>query len=263
MFGARAKLLYYSEEIRGKASKTQVLKGQQGLFNQDGKAPKKDTTKELLLKTDITEFSEEEIQTLERQLLGFSLSAKPINEIISDFEHEATHKIFELSSDQNIGEDVRIAAVITGIKVVITRRSGQEMAFVKVDDGTGTLDLVVFPRLFKSIRSLIVDYKPVIISGKVDARDNRLSLLTESIYTPGEKGFDGKEVLIQVSKNVSSEQLRDLKNLLLNNQGEKDITLIFTGTGKNIKLPYKISWNESIARQISSILEGNAASGVE
>ena len=262
-FGARAKLLYYSEEIRGKVSRPQVLKGQQDLFNQDEKISKKDITKELFSKTDIAEFSEEEIQTLERQLLGFSLSAKPIIEIISDFEHESSHKIFELSSDQNIGEIVRIAAVITDIRIVITRKSGQEMAFVKVDDGTGTIDLVVFPRLFKSVRNMIVDYKPIIISGKIDSRDDGLSLLAESIYTPGEEGPEGNEVFIKVSEKVTSSQLRDLKNLLLNNQGSKDITLIFTETGKNIKLPYKISWNESIAKQISSILEGDGSSGVE
>jgi len=263
MFGERAKVLYYSEEIRGKVSKLQVLKGQQGLFSQTKKSSKKNITKELLLKTDITEFSDEEIQTLERQLLGFSLSAKPISEIISGFSREATHKIFELSSEENIGEIIKIAAVITDIRIVITRKSGQEMAFVKVDDGTGTIDLVIFPRLFKSVKNLIVDYKPVIISGKLDTRDGTLSLLVESISTPGGPGYEGKEVLIQISKDVSSKQLRDLKNLLLNNQGEKDITLIFTGTGKNIKLPYKISWNESVAKQISSILEGNGASGVE
>ena len=262
-YGERAKLLYYSDEIRGKVTKPQALKGQQGLFGQDEKTAKKDTTKELLLKTDVDEFSDEEIQTLERQLLGFSLSAKPISDIISEFEHESSHKIFELSSEHNIGGNVKIAAVITDIRIVITRKSGQEMAFVKVDDGTGTIDLVVFPRLFQAVRNLIVDYKPVIISGKVESRDDGLSLLADSIYTPGEEGFDGNEVLIQVSKSVSSEQLRDLKNLLLNNQGEKEITLIFTGTGKNIKLPYKISWNESVARQISSILEGNGSSGVE
>lgn len=137
------------------------------------------------------------------------------------------------------------------------------MAFVKVDDGTGTIDLVVFPRLFKSVRNIIVDYKPVIISGKIDSRDDGLSLLAESIYTPGEEGPEGNEVFIKVSEKVTSSQLRDLKNLLLNNQGSKDITLIFTETGKNIKLPYKISWNESIAKQISSILEGDGSSGVE
>jgi len=262
-FGARAKLLYYAEEVRGKVSKPLALKGQQDLFSQDDKKTKKDDTKELLLKTDVSEFSPEEIQTLERQLLGFSLSAKPIVEIVSEIEHESTHKIFELSSDQNTGEVVRIAAVITDIRIVITRNSGQEMAFVKVDDGTGTIDLVVFPRLFKSARSLIVDYKPVVISGKVDFRDEGLSLLAEAIYSASDEGPEGNEVFIKVPNNVSSVQLRDLKNLLLNSQGTKEVTLIFNGKGKNIKLPYKISWNETVAKQISSILEGGGSSSVE
>jgi len=262
-FGPRAKLLYYAEEIRGKVAKPQVLKGQQGLFGSDDKKVNEAETKEMLLKTDISEFSQEEIQALERQLLGFSLSAKPIIEIISQFEHESTHKIFELSHEGSVGENVRIAAVITDIRIVITRNSGQEMAFVKVDDGTGTIDLVVFPRLFKSARNLIVDYKPVIIAGKIDSRDEELSLLAESIYSPGEEGPEGNEVFIKIPKDVSTEKLRYLKNLLLNNQGSKEVTLVFTGKARNIKLPFKITWNETVARQIASVLEGNGSSGVE
>lgn len=261
-FGARAKLLYYSEEIRGRVIKPQALKGQQGLFNKDYKSSIKEKNKELITKSDISEFSQEEIQTLERQLLGFSLSAKPIIEIISEFEHEATHKIYELSPNQNIGEMVRIAGIVTDIRIVITRNSGQEMAFVKVDDGTGTIDLVVFPRLFKMVRNLITDYKPIIISGKVDTRDEELSLLADLIYSPNDE-LEGDNVLIKIPKDVSSDQLRDLKNLLLNNQGNKEATIVFTGKNKKIILPFKISWNETVAKQISSILEEGSSTGVE
>jgi len=262
-FGARAKLLFFADEIRGKVAKPQALKGQQGLFTKETKSSDKYVVSEVLLKSNIDEFSQDEIQTLERQLLGFSLSAKPIVDIISDIEMQATHKIFELSSKEDVGKTVKIAAVVTDVRIVITRNSGQEMAFVKVDDGTGIIDLVIFPRLFKISKNLLVDYKAVIISGKLDSREEELSLLVDSIKSPDEEGPEGNEVYIKIPKNVTSGQLRDLKNLLLNNQGSKEVTLVFTGKNKSIKLPFKITWNESIARQISSILEGNHDSGVE
>ena len=217
----------------------------------------------MLSKSNIAEFSQDELQTLERQLLGFSLSAKPIIEILSSIESEATHKIFELSPEINLNQTIKIAAVVTDVRIVITRNSGQEMAFVKIDDGTGTIDLVVFPRLFKLVKSLLVDYKPVIVSGKVDSREEELSILADSIYSPGEEDLNGNEALITIPKDASTDQLRELKNLLLNNYGEKEVTLVFSGKNKKIKLPYKILWNESVAKQISSVLEGSSVSGVE
>lgn len=262
-YGPRAKLLFFSEEIRGKSIKPQALKGQQDLFGSEEKSVKKDFAKEILSKSDIAEFSQDELQTLERQLLGFSLSAKPIIEVLSSIESEATHKIFELSPEINLNQTIKIAAVVTDVRIVITRNSGQEMAFVKIDDGTGTIDLVVFPRLFKLVKSLLVDYKPVIVSGKVDSREEELSILADSIYSPGEEDLNGNEVLITIPQNTSTDQLRELKNLLLNNHGEKEVTLVFSGKNKKIKLPYKILWNESIAKQISSVLEGGSVSGVE
>ena len=266
-FGARAKLLYFVDEIRNRVSKPQALKGQQGLFSTDSAKSKKDFSKNLISKADITEFSQEEIQSLERQLLGFSLSAKPIIELISEIEHEATHKIFEISPEHSIGELVRITAIVTDVRIVLTRNSGQEMAFVKVDDGTGTLNLVIFPKLFHLVKNLLIEYKPVVISGKVDSRDEELSLVVNTLQQPGKRIQQDSQlksdVLIKIPKNVHSKQLRDLKNLLLNNQGNKKVVLFFTDKQRKIKLPFKIVWNESIAKQISLILEGESLSGVE
>ena len=39
------------------------------------------------------------------------------------------------------------------IKIVVTRRTGAEMAFIRVEDGTGSLDLIVFPKIFLKTRN--------------------------------------------------------------------------------------------------------------
>lgn len=260
-YGSRAALLSSIDKVREKAAKPKAMKGQQGLFNQNeiSEAPKNFKT---LVEADVEEFSQEEIQTLERQLLGFSLTARPMNELISPLEHMATHKIFEISPQATFGETVRVAAVVTEVRIVVTRNTGSEMAFVKVDDGTGSLELVVFPKIFRVTRDIWIDYKPLLISGRVDAREETPALIVESIETIDSLKDRPKEVFIKVPKEADSTRLKELKSLLILNSGDQLVTLVFEGK-QRIRLPIKISWSENLARLISEVLEGSATDIVQ
>ncbi|MEK7113060.1 MAG: DNA polymerase III subunit alpha, partial [Patescibacteria group bacterium] len=85
-FGGRAALLYSIDEVRNRVAKPKSTAGQQDLFGED-EIVKTKKSAATLIRTDINEFSQDELQTLERQLLGFSLSAKPLSELISPISH--------------------------------------------------------------------------------------------------------------------------------------------------------------------------------
>jgi len=254
-FGSRAALLYSIDDVKNKVGRPKAGPGQQDLFGSD-KQIEKPTKIEAIVRNDVSEFSDEELQTLERQLLGFSLSARPLGDIIAPIAHEATHKIYEISPHENIGEYVRIAAVITNIRIVVTKTSGSEMAFVRAEDDTGSVNLVVFPRLFRETKSYWVDYKPLLITGKVDAKEDTPTIIVEAIKTPEEIENKEKNVYIKIPESVSKQNLLKLKSLLLENPGEASVSLVFNGNNNEIKLPFKITWNDSLARKISKILEG-------
>ena len=255
-FGQRATLLYSIDKIRSKVAKPKALKGQQGLFGKEevSSQPQK-TQGSIMTQDNVNEFSQEELQTLERQLLGFSLSAKPLIELIAPIAHEATHKIYEISGDISYGETVRIACVVREVRVAVTKASGAEMAFVKVEDDTGTIGLVVFPKIFKDTRDFWVDYKPLLVSGKVDSRDDEPSLLVSSIETLEGQAAKPKEVFIRIPPKINPEGLSRLKNLIVENPGQSPVTLVFSGVGKRVKLNMKIFWSENLARQIASVVE--------
>jgi DNA polymerase-3 subunit alpha len=263
-FGSRAALLTSLDEIRNKVTKPKGgAEGQQGLFTPED-ISKSEKIEVLAINENVSEFSDDELQALERQLLGFSLSGKPVGELIGALEHQSTHKIFEISSPENVGEKVRIAAVVREVRVVITKKTGSEMAFVKVDDGTGTIDLVVFPKLFQATREIWIDFKPLLISGRVDLRDETSSLIVEAIETL--EGLDEtkeKEVFIRIPGSVGKDELAKLKDLLLGSPGDQTVYLIFEGKETRIKLPFKISWNELLAHQITEVLEGIGLKSVQ
>jgi len=263
-FGPRAALLSSLDEIRNRVSKPKGPEGQQGLFSQEeiSKSMKLERT---FLETDVPEFSDEELQSLERQLLGFSLSSKPLTELLGPIEDEATHKIYEISPHQTIDERVRIAGVISDVRIVVTKKSGQEMAFVRIEDDTGSLDLVVFPRIFERTKAYWVDHKPLLVSGRVDRRDDSPALIVEAIEVKEKvKKADDKNLFITIPVNTDKRRLRQLKALLINQPGDQAVTLVFEGNSRErIKLPFKISWSQRLARQITEILEGKGLSDVQ
>jgi len=259
-FGSRAALLYSIDDIRNKVARPKAGAGQQDLFGEG------DIKKEAIapiLRSDVSEFTQDELQSLERQLLGFSLSAKPLGELITPFLHEATHKIYEISPHENLGENVRVAGVVTEVKIVVTHASGAEMAFVRVEDDTGSLELVVFPKIFSATRNYWVDYKPLLICGRVDSREETPTILVESIKTGEEIADAQKNVFIRVPQDIKRADLGKLKELLVASPGEMTVTLVFAGNSHKITLPFKISWTEELARQIAEVLEKETVSGVE
>lgn len=255
-FGGRATLLASIDKLREKV-KPKTDDPQPGLFA-TGELKKTEAAPVISIEN-IQEFGEDELVSLERQLLGFSLSAKPISEIVGPLQYQSTHRIFEISSSEYYPDLVRIAGVVTEARVILTKKTGAEMAFVKVEDGTGSIELVVFPKIFKSTRDFWTEGQPLLIVGKVDVRDEEPSIIVEEIETLASMGEKKeREVFIKIPKSTDTNALKRLKTLLTSNLGDHTGTLIFED-GRRIKLPFKIAWGETLAKGINNILEGNAS----
>ncbi|MBI3397247.1 DNA polymerase III subunit alpha [Candidatus Woesebacteria bacterium] len=253
-FGPRAVLLSSYDKVKEKVGKVNPDDGQFGLFGQD-EMTKISASVDVHLDMTVPEFSEDEIQSLERQLLGLTLSGRPIIDLITPVEHLSTHKINEFSLTSGVGEKVKVVGVVSEIRIVVTKKTASEMAFVKIEDATGFLDLVIFPNSFKQYREILVERKVLVVSGKLDSRNDELSLIVDTLETVESALNAQKDVFIKVPKTATPESLKLLKKLFINNKGNQAVTLVFDDS-KKIKLPFTISWSETIAKQISEILEG-------
>src|SRR6202007_3354191 len=61
------------------------------------------------------------------------------------------------------------AGLVREVRRVVTRK-GQIMAYATLEDLTGAVDVVLFPRVFEQTRLLFEPDKVVVVQGKVDAR---------------------------------------------------------------------------------------------
>lgn len=176
-FGNRAALLSALPTIVESAQriKKQRASGQVSLFDMV-KGPEEDTDK----LPEIQELNRSEILAFEKQLLGFYLTEHPLSRFEESLKAKSTHTISELSHEM-VNKKIRVGGIITRLKRITTRRQNQEMAFLRLEDRTGSIETVVFPKVFARSRQFLTPDGVILLSGTVNLRDQDISLIADSI----------------------------------------------------------------------------------
>jgi len=110
----------------------------------------------------------------EKELLGLYVSEHPFNAFRPYLANYAL-PIASLGGHKN-DERVIVAGVISTIKKIITRK-GESMLFVKLEDATNSVELLIFPRLLKETPTLWVSGQSVITDSKVSDKDQETKVL--------------------------------------------------------------------------------------
>jgi len=120
------------------------------------------------LGVDVQPMPGEEKLRLEKELLGLYLSDHPLRRISAELARLSDTQAVEVTSALQETE-VRVAGLVREVRRVVTRK-GQIMAYATLEDLTGTVDIVLFPRTFEQTRLLFEPDKVLVVQGKVDAR---------------------------------------------------------------------------------------------
>jgi len=205
----RNQLLFNSEKLLEWSRETQKTRtnGQKGLFDETKFNSK-------LKLTSTSPASQMEKLTWEKELLGLYISGHPLENYLkilnpsipppkfgegpNGVNQEApgflpgslkTLPIAEIKalsdSDEGVkkikvGQKVRIGGIISGLKKIITK-TGKPMLFLKIEDLTSKIEVVVFPSIIERSPSVFQENKIVFVSGRTDLRDNIPKIICEEI----------------------------------------------------------------------------------
>lgn len=250
-FGKRTALLAAIDVVRAKLSKPKHNNGQSGLFAEtDMEKTSAYVSDSSIIDNSVDDYTDEERENFERDLLGFSISAKPINELLDPFDDEITCKIVDINPEELKGKEVTLAVVIREIRVILTKKNNSEMAFVKAEDTTGSVDVVIFPKLYQDVKNILLDGKVVLITGKVDTREDEVSFLVEKMV---EVKHDNSH-LVTIPADTPKDKLMKLKELFEANSGEDEISLYFEADSKKILAKQKVKWSIELEKEITKVL---------
>lgn len=104
----------------------------------------------------------------ERELLGLYLSQHPL-ELFETFLAEQTVPLNTITAEHD-GKGVSVGGAISDVRE-ITTKNGQRMAFVKLEDQFGEVEVILFPNSYQQTVGLWERDKVVLIRGKVNTRD--------------------------------------------------------------------------------------------
>jgi DNA polymerase-3 subunit alpha len=125
-----------------------------------------------------------------------------------------------------------VAGVIESIKIKRTRK-GDKMATLRVEDLTGSTEVVVFPDVFNKTSHLFKDDEPLLIEGSAEISENTSKILAQEIITLSsirEKAVKAIELNLR-QHDISKELLEDLRSIIFRFPGK--CRLIFRVNGSN------------------------------
>ena len=255
-FGERNAILASSEKIRSDVEKLISKKnnGQFGLFD----APTQDSTKIIAPLDNFPEtepMTEKDKLLMEKELIGIFVTENPLYKILAPYATLGLPKINELLLKPN-DTTVKIVASIRKFKNILTKKSNAKMAFITLEDETGTIEAVVFPKTYERMSNFLIENKVIYIEGKINIREGTPSILIDFISEDVPNTKNKYDFVINVPKSASQGQLMKLNTLLKNNpNGHRG--LIILPNGKNIPLTYGVNYNEKLQQQIDTILLSN------
>lgn len=175
-FGERNELLKSIDAILAymKTVERETLNGQSNLF---GVLPTKHAPQLRLKQT--APLSKQQKLSWEKELLGLYISEHPLEEYRERLQNIAT-PIGNLSADQPKRTEITVGGVVTNIQKVLTRNN-DPMLFVKVEDMSGRIEVLVFPTTLQANPEPWKEEHVVLIKGRVSDKEGTLKLLCSEV----------------------------------------------------------------------------------
>ena len=191
----------------------------------------------------MAEFSSKEKLNLEKSVLGIYLSGHPLSDYREQFskftfntsvldyftEDEDGNKTF---TEIKENEHVVMGGIITEFKRLATK-SGQTMAFIKLEDINGQIEVICFPKVYEKAHDVLKEEQIVKVSGKVQTKDNVAQIIAESIEKleiKEEKPQNlDQEYMGIIIPDEKADKLDDILDVLESYQGEIPVIIALKG----------------------------------
>ncbi len=176
---------------------------------------------------DIPEWPESQLLAYERELLGFYVTSHPLSRYSKLLQSYATASTENLSdfSDQT---DVTIGGIIDSAREILTKK-GDKMAFVNLQDLSGSCEIIVFPEAYKVSQELIQADNTIFVRGKINLRDDVPKIIAEEIIPLDDVKMKlTRQLLIDLNTTgLEPEMLYEIKEILLKHPGKVPVYLSF------------------------------------
>lgn len=209
------------------------------------------------------EYSQNILLKNEKEYLGIYVSNHPLNAKKKLIEIMDYTKITELGDWRNrnkIGRfnKIRLIGIIKNVNKIVTKMSGEPMAKFELEDFTGSIEIICFPKDFIKFGYKIYEEEIVIIEGHVNQEGNKYHLVLNNINSVDELEENKGLKLYILIDDESQEQVSALKNLIMKNKGDNNIYFAMNTKGKQelvrLNKKYNVNLTKIFLRELIKIV---------
>jgi DNA polymerase-3 subunit alpha len=186
----------------------------------------------------IQPWTEHEKLSYEKELLGFYVSGHPLDAYAAVF---AANQYPSMASLKDLADrsQVKVAGAIVQLEKKFTKKEGKPFAVAWVEDLTGTIEVVIWNDIYIQVSDILATGRVIEVRGAIDTRGDlprvtaqRVRLLSNvrpngTTVKEDANGFDEPPVLLQFAADTTSDQLREVRDLLASSPGVRPVQLLF------------------------------------
>jgi DNA polymerase-3 subunit alpha len=214
---------------------------------------------------EVPEFDDLERLAHEAELMGIYISGHPLDRYAGLMKEMATMPISTvqdfLGSDQK--RSMTLAGKFTAKKMILTKK-GDKMCFATLEDLTGKIECIVFPRAFAEFEAILNSDEPVLVEGVVNLQESPRKILADKIHLlkeHAENRITGVRISVDLD-DLTEMKLSKLRQVLLSYRGSTPMHMIFESEKGRARLPlgeqYLINPTPQMAHQINEVFNKQA-----
>ncbi len=216
--GSRKGMLAVLEQALAAATERARRKDQVSIFDFDT-----ETTSETYYQpVSDEEFERAELLRMEKESLGLYVSEHPLSAIRDQLRRRTDCTVTELERRRD-GETVLVGGLVASQRTTTTKR-GEPMAFVQLEDVTGSVEVVVFNSTYATARELLVADAVLVVKGRVDHKQQGETKLVALEVSPFEATPERREVHLRVdARSARAGVIRELAHVVRGFPGEAPV----------------------------------------
>jgi DNA polymerase-3 subunit alpha len=159
---------------------------------------------------------------MEKESLGLYVSEHPLSAIRDQLRRRTDCTLAELERRRD-GETVLVGGIVASLRTTTTKK-GEPMAFVQLEDVTGSVEVVVFNSTYAAARELLVADAVLVVKGRVDHRQQGETKLVALEVTPFEATPERREVRLKVdARSAPAGVIGELAHVVRDFPGEAPV----------------------------------------
>lgn len=200
------------------------------------------------------EWSDKEKLTYENDVIGFYLTSHPLDSYrkqLAWLDVLSFESLLTKAKKQTVIHEVTVygCGLLKNRRDILTKR-GEKMSFLQLEDQCSIAEIIIFPKLFKTVESWLNNYHLFLIKGTLDLTSTQKCKIKAEKCIPIELLFQEwnyiEKISLTLPESLEEPFIQEIKNDLV--PGEISLQLIFQENKKRLKLDTneKISINKTI-----------------